>query len=413
MKQKILLPITTLLLSASLFAQQKRSAAYAITSSIKGQFVWTDVKLIDLNTGEVIQQVYEDNKSDYNVFTAREGKPIHVKNGKGEVEDNSRLPFSTFSAACAFDKKHNRLYYSPLFINELRYIDLSAPSPKIYYFNGEAMSKDGNLANEANHITRMVIGADGNGYALSNDANHLIKFTTGSKPVITDLGLINDHESNGSISIHNRCTSWGGDMIAAADGSLYLVSASHSIFRVDITNRSAKYIGAISGLPNGYTSNGAVVDENCKLIVSSANSIDGYYSVDMNDWKAVKAPSQGQVFNTSDLANGNIAFQNKKSAETLPLVTRTLVGNHKISLYPNPVSEGIFRVRFENDELGRYEIQLVDITGRIILQKPVSIGNKGQVVHIELGKPVSKGIYLVKVIGNTKKAVYTDKIIIE
>jgi hypothetical protein len=96
-----------------------------------------------------------------------------------------------------------------MFVNELRYIDLAAPSPKIYYFNNETLSKAANLNDEANHITRMVIAADGNGYALSNDGNHLIKFTTGRKPVITDLGALQDDVSNEKISVHNRCTSWG------------------------------------------------------------------------------------------------------------------------------------------------------------------------------------------------------------
>ena len=413
MRYKILLPLVTLFVTTTLFAQKRPATAYAITSSAQGQFVWTEVKLIDLNTGEVLQQVFENNKSDYRVFDAREGKSIQVKSINGTIMDNSRLPFSTFSAACAFDQKHNRLYYTPMYINELRYIDLNAGSPKLYYFAGETLSKEANLNEEANHITRMVMGADGNGYALSNDGNHLIKFTTGRKPVISDLGPIQDDASNGKISIHNRCTSWGGDLIAAADGSLYLISAYHSIFNIDVNNRSAKYIGGISGLPAGFTSNGAIVDDNGNLVVSSANSTDGYYSVDMKDWKAVKIPARGPVFNTSDLANGNIAFQNRKQAETMPLVTRKPMGNNDISLYPNPVTEGMFRVSFDSEVLGRYEIQLVDLAGRILLQKRVSVGNKGQVIEIELNKPLAKGTYLVKVLSQNKKSVHTDKIIID
>lgn len=413
MRYKILLPLVTLFLTTTLFAQKKRCTAYAITSAVQGQFVWTEVKLIDLNTGEVLQQVFENNKSEYRVFDAREGKSIQVKSTTGVVMDNSRLPFSTFSAACAFDQKHNRLYYTPMYINELRYIDLNAGPPKLYYFTGETLSKAGNLNEEANHITRMVIGADGNGYALSNDGNHLIKFTTGRKPVISDLGPVQDDASNGKISVHNRCTSWGGDMIAAADGSLYLISANHSIFTIDVNNNSAKYVGGINGLPAGFTSNGAVVDDIGKLIISSANSTEGYYSVDMKDWKALKIPSSGPVFNTSDLANGNIAFQNRKQAETMPLVTRKLIVNNNISLYPNPVTEGMFRVSFDSEVLGRYDIQLLDLAGRILLQKQVSVGNKGQVIEIELNKPVAKGTYLVKVLSHNKKAVHTDKIIID
>jgi hypothetical protein len=412
MKYKILLPLVALFITSIAMGQKKKLTAYAITSSQQGQFVWTDVKLIDLTTGEVLQQVFENDKSQYQVFDARQGKSIQVKNANGAITDNTRLPFSTFSAACAFDKKHNRLYYTPMFVNELRYIDLAAPSPKIYYFNREALSKAANLNDEANHITRMVIAVDGNGYALSNDGNHLVKFTTGRNPVITDLGALQDDASNEKISVHNRCTSWGGDMVAAADGSLYLVSANHSVFNIDVNNRSAKYLGGIDGLPAKYTSNGAVVGNNGKLIVSSANSTEGYYEVDMKSWKATKVKTNGTVFNTSDLANGNIAFQNETRAEPMPLVTRTNSVS-RISMYPNPVSEGMFRVSFDSDEVGRYDIQVLDITGRVLVQKPVAIANRGQVVQVELNSQVAKGIYFVKVLGINKKSVFADKIIIE
>lgn len=411
MKYKILLQVLFLFIITHANAQKNKLTAYAITASTQGQFVWADVRLIDLQSGEVVQQVYANGNTDFQAFNARDNKPIAVKSANGVITDNSKMPFSTFSAACAYDKRHHRLYYTPMFLNELRYIDLNAATPKVYYFSGEQLSKATNLNDEANHITRMTIGADGNGYALSNDASHLIRFTTGRKPEITDLGAINDDGANGKISIRNRCTSWGGDMIAAADGSLYVISANHSVFRIDVSERSAKYIGAIEGLPARYTTNGAAVGDNGMLIVSSANSVEGYYEVDLRTWQAKKIEGKGNVFNTSDLANGNLAFE--KRAETMPLVTRAVNGNHRISLYPNPVSEGVFRVSFDNNELGRYEIQLVDIAGRILMQKPVVVANKGQVVDVPLSKPFAKGMYLVKVLNATKKSVHSDKIIIE
>ncbi|MBC7851684.1 MAG: hypothetical protein H7Y31_18215, partial [Chitinophagaceae bacterium] len=320
MKYKILLSL--IFLSSFTIAQQKKSTAYAITSEKQGQFIWTEVKLIDLSTGEVIQHVYENSKIPAQAFRARDGKPIHIKDEKGAVKDQQKLPFSTFSAACAFDRKHNRLYFTPMYVNELRYIDLGSKQPKLFYYEGESFSKAAVPTDEANHITRMTIGADGNGYALSNDGNHFIRFTTDKKANSADLGPLRDDPSNEKISVHNRCTSWGGDMVAAADGSLYLVSASKSVFRIDVSNRMAKYIGGIDGLPANFTSNGTAVGSNGKLIVSSANSVDGYYEVDMSSWKANKIDNKGNVFNTSDLANGNLAFQNETKAESIPLVTR-------------------------------------------------------------------------------------------
>ena len=49
-----------------------------------------------------------------------------------------------------------------------------------------------------------------------------------NKPVITELGNIIDAEGN-AVSIHNKCSSWGGDMVADAFGKLYVISANHQV----------------------------------------------------------------------------------------------------------------------------------------------------------------------------------------
>jgi len=120
-------------------AQKSGVKAFAITSEKQGQQAWNEVKMIDLQSGEVLRPVYQNNGT-YNVFNARNGNAIRVKDEKGVVNDQSRLPFSSLSAACAFDKKHNRLYYTPMFVNELRYFDLDAGAAKIYYFEGEKLT---------------------------------------------------------------------------------------------------------------------------------------------------------------------------------------------------------------------------------------------------------------------------------
>ncbi|MEI9956836.1 MAG: hypothetical protein WDM90_11155 [Ferruginibacter sp.] len=53
--------------------------------------------------------------------------------------------------------------------------------PPNFYQEKTTLLNTNDLADEANHITRMDIAADGNGYAITNDGNHLIRFTTGKK----------------------------------------------------------------------------------------------------------------------------------------------------------------------------------------------------------------------------------------
>ena len=48
-----------------------------------------------------------------------------------------QAPFATGVAAAAYDKKHNRLYFTPMFVDQLRYIDLK--TMKVYYVTGSAI----------------------------------------------------------------------------------------------------------------------------------------------------------------------------------------------------------------------------------------------------------------------------------
>ena len=411
MKYKILLPLLVLGLSTQ--AQKKQKLAYAITSAVQGQQSWTDVRLVDLTTGQMIRPIFENGKSKYPLFSARNGKALNQVNDEALVADNSRKVFASYSAALAFDKKHNRLYYTPMFVNELRYIDLNSSSPKIFHFDNESFSQGGNLQDEANHITRMAIGADGNGYAISNDGNRFIRFSTGKKPVFTELGALNDDASNNGISIHNRCTSWGGDMIATSDGNFYIISANKAVFRIDLDSRTAQYKGIIEGLPADFTANGAAVNGRETIVVSSAHSAAGYYQVNMKDLKASKLSTEEKVFNASDLANADLLFGDEVKAERTPIVTRVSTPNTVFSIYPNPVTERVFRVNFDNDEPGRYSIQVVDLTGRLMQMKEVSVAGRGQVVEVELNNKVARGVYFVKLLNREKKAVYTDKIIVD
>lgn len=411
MKYRILLTTITLFSIIAATAQKAARQAYAITAATKGSFVWTEVKLLDLSNGEEVQSIYNNTQNEFTVTNARTGKAVAVKDAKGSIKNVNQLPFTTFSAACAYDKQHNRLYYTPMAVPELRYIDLGAKTPSLAYFEGEAFGIATDLKDEANHLTRMAIAVDGQGYALSNDGNHFLKFTTGRKPIITDLGALQDDPANGTISIHTKPTSWGGDMVADALGNLYVITANRYVFRVDISTRVATYVTVISGIPASFTTNGAAVVEDDKLVVSSANSTEGYYEVDMNNWQATRVGNGSAVYNASDLANGQLAFESKRTTTIPAFIARQTVRNEKIALYPNPVTKDLFRVSF-NTDAGRYNVQLVDLSGKLIAQKIVSIGYEGQVAEITLPAKAAKGLYLVKVLDNTKKTVYADKLMV-
>ncbi|MBA2762891.1 MAG: hypothetical protein H0U39_13235, partial [Segetibacter sp.] len=436
MKHKILLSlfVTSFIVSAN----AQKISAYAITASEKGQSGWAEVKLVDITTGEELKTIYRSTDA-VEPLNARTKKPAVKKDAvystatnssqsftiggtnqllpvKREIRivrpdskdginsmiadkdvDNVTLqrrviryvsagekfskvqsdkPFATNSAACAFDKRHERLYYTPLGINQLRYIDLKAKTQAIYYFEDDSFGALTSRYDVPNQITRMVIGSDGDGYALTNNANHLMRFTTNKKAVITDLGALTDDAANGTFSIHSP-GAYGGDMIAGDKGNLYVITASKTIFKIDPDSKIATYHGTIKGLPRGYSTNGAIVEKGTTIIVSSASSTQGYFKFDLATLQAEAITNNGSVFNASDLANSTLLSEKKNNKqENLEEIGATqadkkdlqdILRANNIAVYPNPVAMGgRVKLSFRDQPKGRYTIQFMDISGKLI-----------------------------------------------
>ena len=488
MKQKTLLFFVMTLFITSAIAQKKERkqedpVGFAITAFEKGGRSWKEVKQVNTVTGEELKSIY-NSKTEMDALNARTGKPVAKKtnhlskinpdlqkkkvvnldqelntvnpqqrtvytydaNGnlkttirhdvivhfKTSIIDQSDKPFATNSAAMAYDKKHERLYYTPMGINQLRYIDLGSKTPKLYYFEDEAFGTVAHSGDSPNQITRMVIASDGNGYALSNDGNHLIRFTTGKKPTITDLGALTDDASNAKYSVHSR-SGYGGDMIADKNGNLYLITANRNVFRFAIENKVAKYLGTIKGLPQGFSTNGAMVEEGSKIIVASSESTVGYYRFDLNTMQAEKVSTSGNVYNASDLANGNLALDKKKKkdqkeepveppvkeevkpdiAEKTQKVVPDELTSASISVFPNPVTGNRVKVSFDNIPAGKYQVQVLDMAGKLVSNQQVNVQTKGQINELKLPRSLTPGTYLIKVANEANRISTTEKIIVQ
>ena len=261
----------------------------------------------------------------------------------------------------------------------------------------------------------MTIGADGNGYALTNDANHLIRFTTSNKTIITDMGALIDASSNNGISVHNQCSSWGGDIVADAFGTLYLFSAGRNVFLIDPKTLTATYKGAISNLSGTFSVNGAAAIDDDHVIVSSANTFEGFYKVDVNNLTATKIITTGKIYNASDLASCNLLHQaaRQNSIGTPTLKNLDVIGNKLITIYPNPVSDGQIKITFDGNMTGKYRIDFTDLEGRLIESKDVYIKGPGQVENLQLHRKQAGGLYMIKITDAASKAIYSDKLIVE
>lgn len=415
------LPLTlaaTLVLSSTLFAQNDRFA-YAITDLNKDGSSWNALRKLDLRTGQYSDVLLNGTDSKSALLTADKKAPASF--GNDSYAAFLQQPFGTGVAAAAFDRKHNRLYFTPMFVDQLRYIDLK--TMKVYAVTDQSFTKYGNMHNDEGRIvTRMVIDPQGNGYAITNDANLIVRFSTGKKTTkIEQLGALVDDPSNNGISIHNRCTSFGGDMISDDKGNLYILSARNQVFQVNTETRVARHLGMIQGLDPNFTVNGAVVDGDGNLLVSSAVMGNSYYLVNPKNWSATPYAAANGVYRASDLANSNFLAEPRKNNDVATLtpadVQKMIRPEEKfakeIAVYPNPVRGSQITVQFNKVPAGNYTLELRDILGRQVMQRLININTENQIQSIGLNDRDAKGIYMVKVFDANKQSVFTQKVVVQ
>lgn len=413
-----------LLLTSSLIAStlaagaQSANKGYAITGNGNKDFLWMNIRQIDLSTGQVTGNVFQSGKTNY-TLTDVDSKNVTTQAAitDGNIYSSALYPTSSFVAAAAFDKRTNKLFFTPMRRGELRWADMNVKNETpAFYTLAIPGYHPSDAANEDQNITRMAIAADGNGYAINNDGSHLYQFTTGKKPVITDLGALADADENKGLSVHNKCSSWGGDMIADAYGKLYIISATRNVFVVDPATRITTYKGSITGLPGTYTTNGAAVDADGNVVICSATMFDGYYKLNINDLKASKMEGSDVVYNASDLASGNLLFQKESDearqyalTKSLPVATPVTGGS---SIYPNPVTSGSFRVLLDGKQDGAFTVVISDLAGRAFQSTKVGLTKGQQSQQITLNSRPAKGTYLVKVIDEKGNILLSDKVMI-
>jgi hypothetical protein len=405
------------------FAQPVSKKTFIITANTAAPLMYNRFTSVDMSTGKAIDDLFD--AASRNKYSMRNnGFKSYDKCEMKDGDNAAQSPLGGSVAAAAYDAKSNRLFYIPLQLSELRYMDLKESDPSFTCLQNQSINLLHGKDDVANQVTRMAIGADGFGYALSNDGEHLIKFTTQGTPVIQDLGVLVDNPKN-QVMVRSSCTSWGGDMVAAADGSLYLIALHNHVFKISLPSKKCDYVGMIKNLPEEFTSNGASVDENGDLLVSCGSSygkkFSPVYKVKMATMEATPVNLNIQnLGNISDMASSNLLFQKEPAvAKNEVAFTQTVVseGNNvqEISIFPNPIDRrGKFQIRTNNiKDKGDYKMILLDVNGKSILEGKLNVGLKTNTTSFSFPAHYAKGVYFVQIADLFNRTVFSQQLIVE
>ena len=395
---------------------QSDQITYAITSANMGSNDWVALRTLNMRTGKLSQMLLNMNDRgllQYDIATHKLKDNIAwpvlsfpiVANNPAVPKVNSGV------AAIAFDQRTNRLFYVPMSDDMLRYIDLS--TMKVYAEPELSFSKAGNYTfKSTNPVTRLVITPDGYGYTITTDDNRLIRFTTNNKPSFTDMGELKDDPSNKEMTILNTCSNVGGDMVADDAGNLYLITASNRVYKIEIKTRLATYLATIANLPATFTTNGAAINENGNLLISSSIYTEASFIVDHNTWQASPSPAIQHLYGIADLASSNV-LPIKKSNTSVILFGKPLLKTGNIKVYPNPVLFDEVNIQFNDLPTGKYIIELTDPLGRKVIQQKVKLTSQSQTALIQIPTITAQAFYYIRILNEKNALVSTHKLAVE
>ena len=120
-------------------------------------------------------------------------------------------------------------------------------------------------------------------------------------------------------------------------------------------------------------------------VVAGSSANDSYNWVDVDP---VAGNNYYRILSTG--INGEIKYSN---------VVKVIMGAEKqsISVYPNPVSNGLINIQFTGQPAGQYQIRLLNKMGQVMISRHVTHEQGSSTETIQLNKYFAHGLYQLEV----------------
>ena len=322
---------------------------------------------------------------------------------------NTKMPLGSQllvdASAIAFDKETQRIYFvnnSTTAQQELYYVSVATSPAKAYKFSSTTPYYFPVTPGVGKNITRMTWTPFGVGYALTDDAQHLIRFSvTNNVPTFTDLGPIPDLEPSASNPIANET---GGDICADYYGNLFLITNSGKLYTImmDEGLPAADYAGIPSGLPTDKNQS-LTIGPDGRMVVSGA--YQNAYKIDMGGMTATSITNGStSVFTSGDYASCYYSqmpwFRRAVTAEKPN--TQDAIMKTPVLVSPNPfVSSLNLKVALPAAETVR--IRLIDMFGRTVYTTTEKLNSGINTLNLNVPGTLGRGIYILDLWSGNKR----------
>lgn len=132
------------------------------------------------------------------------------------------------------------------------------------------------------------------------------------------------------------------------------------------------------------------------------------------------ATTLGEVVVNSDVAKrvcvtmGGIATVSSIKTYKVAAARLKTAINDSIKIFPNPVQRGaVFSVALKLKPANNYTLQVVDVTGRLLLQQQINALVKLTTQNIQSSEQWSGGVYFIRIIDNSNQLISASRFVVE
>jgi hypothetical protein len=371
--KKLFISIAALMGSVALFAQDNE--VYVVAGKSDVNYISFDkIKVLDI----------KGNFSNVVPFTQMSLNSTNVVTKSQQADCTCDYGSTNYVAAMTVDKSGNLVCMSMLGTNIFKYED-----GKVVTFQNNEVVND--KWNEKLLFARMTTTPDGNIYALNNIGSELLRINAQDNYVVS-LGEVNGFSAiRAQLSDERAC--YGGDMIADAQGNIYVLTAFRHIIKIDMQTVTAHYVGQITNLPEQFTVNGAAVLKDNRIILASSQPND-FYVTDLSSLEAVHYAGNGSP--VYDLASKYFLKGVEKA-----------IYDSSLSILPTVVKENYFNILSNTDIEGLSQVNIYGADGKLLQSqsKHISAGSNS----VTIGN-FPNGLYVVKIVNKKGETVNITKI---
>src|ERR1700712_4474251 len=110
MNNKLLL--TAAFITSSFASMSQSNKAFAITGDGNNDYIWMNIRQVDLGTGQVTKTLFERSKTNFLLTDATSKRTVdQTATANGNIFASADYPTGTYVAAAAYDGRSNKLFF--------------------------------------------------------------------------------------------------------------------------------------------------------------------------------------------------------------------------------------------------------------------------------------------------------------